>query len=113
MRVSPSLAGGIAMFMAFLIGIPRSAEADLMVVTSRSEFEAFGHFITADWGVFGPAGTLISYLCPCIANSWPDRAQESPQFQMAPKVSANAGTSASRAANRSIRGSRRISGMFG
>src|ERR1022692_487198 len=39
--------------------------------------------------------------------------QDSPHFHTAPKVSANAGTSASMAANFSINGSSRLSGMVG
>jgi hypothetical protein len=44
--------------------------------------------------------------------AYPGR-HDSPHFQMAPKVSAKSGSSASIVANRSIKGSNRNSGMVG
>ena len=41
-------------------GVPHSAEAALIVVNSRSAFDALGHVTSVDWGVFGAGGTLIS-----------------------------------------------------
>ena len=42
------------------VDLTRPANAGLVVVNSRSAFDAMGAFVPVDWGVFGPAGTLIS-----------------------------------------------------
>jgi len=72
----------------------------------------FGHRCRAA-GVrpsMGSVGDAVA--CPRAGEAGPG-AHDSPHIQIVPKVSAKTGSSASIAANRSINGSSRISGMVG
>jgi hypothetical protein len=46
--------------LAALVATPGTAAASFVQYSSRATFDSLGSFIPVDWGVFGPAGTVIS-----------------------------------------------------
>jgi hypothetical protein len=51
---------GCVVAFAALVVIPGTSAASVIQYSSRATFDALGPFIPVDWGVFGPAGTMIS-----------------------------------------------------
>jgi hypothetical protein len=60
-----------------------------------------------------PQSQVANLTTEVDPENWTGSSQDSPHFQTAPKVLANTGTSASMAANFSINGSSRLSGIVG
>lgn len=62
-RIVPLLAscltGGVVALAALVVA-PGTSAASVIQYSSRVTFDALGSFIPVDWGVFGPAGTVIS-----------------------------------------------------
>jgi hypothetical protein len=54
------VAAAVSAIVVCAVAVTRPAEASLIVYNSRAAFDALGPTASIDWGVYGPAGTLIS-----------------------------------------------------